>query len=471
MTSQARSSPCSFSRCAVASVAGCGGKGIGRGARPQLTVTGLDDRSCPSPRSRPRCSTSVTRTCASSSPASARPRASSASPTGRATSGRRRATSSPRRRASGLVDTPIAYDADRRHREPHQPGRRASRRPRSREIFEGKITNWKDVGGPDMAIGLVNRDEASGTREAFSKIVLGGAPFDPTAAVLPGTGQVRSVVAEQLERDRLHLARVRRPQRQGAVDRRRRSHGGDRRRQDLPDLARAALLHQGPAQPALEALHRLRARPTRSRKASCATPASSRSRRARSSVPDDLDRLEARPAPPAGATPERVAEGARNGSAGEGLSTISRATYVQGGGASQPVPRLRVRGRRRRRAHLPVRRVARLADLRQGRHRRVPRRAECGIPTSGRVRDPHADRRTRCWRHSAGSLSGLRWRSAPRCSSPRSRAPRSGTSCARPSSCWRASRRSSTASSAWCCCARSSPGPSEASASVCSPSG
>ncbi len=41
----------------------------------------------------------------------------------------------------------------------------------------------------------MNRDEASGTREAFKKIVMGDVPFDPAAAVLPGTGQVRDVVA------------------------------------------------------------------------------------------------------------------------------------------------------------------------------------------------------------------------------------------------------------------------------------
>ncbi len=42
----------------------------------------------------------------------------------------------------------------------------------------------------------MNRDEASGTREAFSKIVMDSEPFDPTAAVLPGTGQVRAVVSD-----------------------------------------------------------------------------------------------------------------------------------------------------------------------------------------------------------------------------------------------------------------------------------
>lgn len=64
-----------------------------------------------------------------------------------------------------------------------------------RDIYSGVITNWNQVGGPDLAIQLVNRDEASGTREAFRTIVMGSAEFDRSAAVLPGTGQVRDVVS------------------------------------------------------------------------------------------------------------------------------------------------------------------------------------------------------------------------------------------------------------------------------------
>lgn len=64
-----------------------------------------------------------------------------------------------------------------------------------RGIYAGQITNWSEVGGPDLAIQVVNRDEASGTREAFRSIVMDGTPFDRSAAVLPGTGQVRDVVS------------------------------------------------------------------------------------------------------------------------------------------------------------------------------------------------------------------------------------------------------------------------------------
>jgi phosphate transport system substrate-binding protein len=43
------------------------------------------------------------------------------------------------------------------------------------DIWTGKVTNWKAVGGPDEAIVLVLRPESSGTRATFKKIVLGGA--------------------------------------------------------------------------------------------------------------------------------------------------------------------------------------------------------------------------------------------------------------------------------------------------------
>jgi phosphate transport system substrate-binding protein len=91
----------------------------------------------------------------------------------------------------GLVDTPIAHDAIAVI---VNPANEVS--DLTKDQIEGKITNWSEIGGPDMAIGVVNRDESSGTREAFWKIVLGERPFDRKAAVLPGTGQVRFVVAQ-----------------------------------------------------------------------------------------------------------------------------------------------------------------------------------------------------------------------------------------------------------------------------------
>ena len=95
----------------------------------------------------------------------------------------------------GLVDTPIAYDAIAVIANPSNTVTSLTKQ-QVKEIFQGKIRDWSQVGGKSGPIHLVNRDEASGTREAFSKIVMDAEPFDPTAAVLPGTGQVRAVVSD-----------------------------------------------------------------------------------------------------------------------------------------------------------------------------------------------------------------------------------------------------------------------------------
>ena len=42
------------------------------------------------------------------------------------------------------------------------------------DIFTGKVTNWKDIGGPDEAVVLITRPSTSGTRALFTKYALDG---------------------------------------------------------------------------------------------------------------------------------------------------------------------------------------------------------------------------------------------------------------------------------------------------------
>ena len=41
-----------------------------------------------------------------------------------------------------------------------------------RDLYTGKVKNWKDVGGPDMEVVVISRDTASGTYEAFNEMVM-----------------------------------------------------------------------------------------------------------------------------------------------------------------------------------------------------------------------------------------------------------------------------------------------------------
>ncbi|GAA0734641.1 phosphate ABC transporter substrate-binding protein PstS family protein [Clostridium oceanicum] len=42
------------------------------------------------------------------------------------------------------------------------------------DIFTGKVTNWKDIGGQDEKINVVNRSKSSGTRATFKNTVMEG---------------------------------------------------------------------------------------------------------------------------------------------------------------------------------------------------------------------------------------------------------------------------------------------------------
>ena len=64
-------------------------------------------------------------------------------------------------------------------------------------IFTGKITNWKDVGGPDAKIIPYSRENSSGTYVFFKEHVLGNADYTPRAQAMPGTAAVVNAVSKE----------------------------------------------------------------------------------------------------------------------------------------------------------------------------------------------------------------------------------------------------------------------------------
>ena len=65
-----------------------------------------------------------------------------------------------------------------------------------RDIFTGKITNWKTVGGADAEIVLFNRAPNSGTHFYFQEHVLEGQPYSPAARTMTGTQAIVNAIAE-----------------------------------------------------------------------------------------------------------------------------------------------------------------------------------------------------------------------------------------------------------------------------------
>jgi len=64
-----------------------------------------------------------------------------------------------------------------------------------RDIFFGRILDWRDVGGRAGGIVVVSREDGSGTRVAFEGMVMGEKRVTPTAVVMPSSQAVVEYVA------------------------------------------------------------------------------------------------------------------------------------------------------------------------------------------------------------------------------------------------------------------------------------
>lgn len=65
-----------------------------------------------------------------------------------------------------------------------------------KDIFEGKIRNWKEIGGKDAPIVVVSRDSSSGTFETWESLVMKGARITPRALLQTSNGTVVQTVSK-----------------------------------------------------------------------------------------------------------------------------------------------------------------------------------------------------------------------------------------------------------------------------------
>jgi phosphate transport system substrate-binding protein len=65
-----------------------------------------------------------------------------------------------------------------------------------RAIYNGQITNWKDLGGPNRPISTVSRDTSSGTYEVWEEKVLKGDRVRADALLVASNGQAVQTVSQ-----------------------------------------------------------------------------------------------------------------------------------------------------------------------------------------------------------------------------------------------------------------------------------
>ncbi|HWQ63551.1 MAG TPA: phosphate ABC transporter substrate-binding protein [Methanospirillum sp.] len=65
-----------------------------------------------------------------------------------------------------------------------------------KKIYDGNITNWKDVGGSDAAIVVVGRDSASGSRDFMTSSVMKNADYIKTQLEKNSNGAVQQTIAQ-----------------------------------------------------------------------------------------------------------------------------------------------------------------------------------------------------------------------------------------------------------------------------------
>lgn len=98
-------------------------------------------------------------------------------------------------KASGLKETIIAYDGIVVVTHPTNQVQNLTLE-QVKQIFTGEVTNWKELGGEDLEIVVVSREDGSGSRDAFQEIVgYTSGELVRSALIASGNGNIKTTVA------------------------------------------------------------------------------------------------------------------------------------------------------------------------------------------------------------------------------------------------------------------------------------
>lgn len=98
-------------------------------------------------------------------------------------------------KASGLNETIIAYDGIVVVTHPTNKVKNLTM-DQVKQVFTGEVTNWKELGGEDLEIVVVSREDGSGSRDAFQEIVgYTSGELVRSALIASGNGNIKTTVA------------------------------------------------------------------------------------------------------------------------------------------------------------------------------------------------------------------------------------------------------------------------------------
>ncbi len=95
----------------------------------------------------------------------------------------------------GLVSFPFAIDGVAVVVHPQNPVSALTQQQLT-NIFSGRITNWKEVGGKNAPITLYAREDGSGTRETFDTRAIKNGKTSASANVVNSNGSMKTVISQ-----------------------------------------------------------------------------------------------------------------------------------------------------------------------------------------------------------------------------------------------------------------------------------